>query len=193
MAGTEPVLEAAHAEFDAAWAAELALGLDPDEVNGKAEMGRELVRLFVELDLEVPDDVEGRFEVPLTNPRTGEVLYVPLLGFVDFTVGDVVGEVKTTGRKSAPSTWGLQLAAYSYAHRLLHGVRPAMRLVQLIKTKTPRAVVTDVRVAEDEERWFLEVAAEALSAIQAGACFPNPGWACGGCEFRGACRHQSST
>ncbi len=35
---------------------------------------------------------------------------------------------------------------------------------------------------------FREVNCEVCCGAKAGAFFPNPGWACAGCEYRGACR-----
>ena len=191
MGGAEPSDEEVHRMFDAAWAAELAGGdLDatPEELVEAGVMGRRLVHLYIKTGLPVPDDVEVRFDVPLTDPRTGEELPVPLVGYQDFVVGDVVGEVKTSARKASPSQWALQLAGYSYAHRVVYGVRPTMRVVQLVKTKEPKVVVEDVVVSDAEEDWFLEVAAEAYEAIAAGVRHPIPGWMCGGCEFRRGCR-----
>lgn len=191
MGGAEPDAAEVRRIFDAAWAAELAgEGIEdaPEDLEALGGTGGQLVQLYIRTGLPVPDDVEVRFDVPLTDPRSGDELPVPLIGYQDFIVGDVVGEVKTTARKASPSQWALQLAGYSYAHRVVHGVRPTMRVVQLVKTKEPKVVVDDVVVSDVEEDWFLEVAAEVHDGIAAGVRHPVPGWMCGGCEFRQACR-----
>ena len=190
--GERPALDEALRIFRSDWSAEVAgdnLDLDGKSVEEHRELGEQLVRLFVaELGEVVPEAVELRVKVPLVDPRTAEELALPLLGFRDFVADGVVGEIKTTGRKNDPKTWLFQLAAYAYALRSLTGRLPTAKVVQLVKTKTPKLVVSEVEVTEADVAWFLEVTAEVFTAIQSEAFFPNPGWACPRCEYRGACR-----
>ena len=115
-------------------------------------------------------------------------LPLPLLGFLDFVADGMVGEIKTTARKNKPSSWLFQLTAYAYAMRKKTGTLPKAKVIQLVKTKTPKIEITEVEVTEADVAWFLEVTAEVYDAITAGAFFPNPGWLCPRCEHRGVCR-----
>lgn len=135
-----------------------------------------------------PEAVEARFEVPLRDPATGDPLPVPLVGFLDALGDGLAWEVKTASRKTAVSEYGLQLAAYSYAVRETIGVRPRLRVVQLVKTKVPKIEVEELTIGDREEAWFVEVAVEVFDAIARGAFPPSPSWMCPRCEYRQACR-----
>jgi putative RecB family exonuclease len=192
MADRVPQLEEALRIFRADWAAELAMGdleLDGKTPEELADLGEKLVTLFVvELGDLVPEASDLRVEVPLVDPRSGEELPLPLLGFLDFVAEGMVGEIKTAARKNSPTTWLFQLTAYAYAMRKQGDDLPRAKVVQLIKTKVPKLEVMEVEITEGDVRWFLEVTAEVYDAICAGAFFPNPGWMCPRCEYRGACR-----
>ena len=189
----EVTIEDACRVLRADWTAQVAVGdLDfgdkcPKEMQ---ELGETLVRLFVErFPDEVADEVDYPVELELSDPKTGEVLPIPLVGYFDYVVGAVVGEIKTTARKASPrSQWSMQLACYSWAERMATGRRPTMRVVQLVKTKKPQIVVDEFQMSEREEDWFREVACEVYRSVQAEAFFPNPGWVCPGCEYRRSCR-----
>ena len=43
-----------------------------------------------------------------------------------------------------------------------------------------------VRLQQSEQTGMQS--SEVFGSIERGAFFPSPGWACGGCEFKGACR-----
>lgn len=192
IAGRAPPDEDVLRVFHADWTAQNALGdldFDGDDPAEMHALGEAILRLYVEqFANDVPTDVEQRFEVPLRDPRTGDTLPLPLVGFLDFTGEGLVGEIKTTARKSGAGQWILQLSAYSYAVRELTGVRPRLRVVQLVKTKVPKIEVEDLRLTDRDEAWFVEIAAEVLDAIARGAFFPNPSWMCSRCEHRRACR-----
>ena len=193
IAGEVPELDALSRVFRADWAAELAMG--SVELDGKTPeeletLGLQLVRRFIEeLGDLVPAAADLRVEVPLVDPRTGEELPVPLLGFLDFAEPGVVGEIKTTSRKSKPTAWLFQLAAYAYAIRdPKTGMLPRAKVVQLVKTKQAQILIDEITIGEGDVAWFLEVTAEVYAAIEAEAFFPNPGWMCPRCEYRSACR-----
>jgi len=134
--------------------------------------------------------VESYMEVSLRDPETDQDLGVPLMAFLDFASVGMVSEIKTCARKTQPSQWSLQLAAYRYAYRKTTGCEAQLRVVELIKTKEPKIEVIDALVTDRNEAWFLEVAGEVLHGIAAGAFFPNPSWMCTRCEYRRACRGQ---
>lgn len=174
------------------WSAEVSTGLldvQGDALGQLRVLGEQLVGVYLDrFQGELPAAVEQRFEVPICDPRSGRELPIPLVGYFDQVRRGGVGEIKTTSRKSSPSTWMLQLSAYSYATRVLTGERPLMRVIQLIKGKVPQVEVEELTVAAVQEAWFCEVASEVYEAIAAGAFFPSPSWMCGRCEYRGACR-----
>ena len=192
IAGKTPAIEDLHRMFGVEWAAQLAggdLAFDekkPEEMRGT---GQHLLNLFVDRFAgEVPSDVEARFEVALYDPRTGVVHPMPLVGYLDFVSPGVVGELKTAAKRTDPSSWSLQLCAYSFAMREKTGVGHRLKVVELITTKVPKIEVHEVVKSQADEAWFLEVAVEALSAIARGAFHPSPGWMCPRCEYRKACR-----
>ena len=192
MAARVPELEEALRIFRADWSAELALGdldLDGKTPAEMSDLGEKLVTLFVvELGDLVPEAADLRVEVPLVDPRNGRELPLPLLGFIDFVAEGMVGEIKTAARKNSATTWLFQLTAYAYALREQGKDLPKAKVVQLIKTRVPKLEVMEVEISESDVAWFLEVTAEVYDAICAGAFFPNPGWMCPRCEYRGACR-----
>lgn len=186
-------LEQALRIFRSDWTSQTATGeltFDLDETADDLRvLGEKLVTLFAEkFANDVPEAVELRFEVPLRDPGTGETLPVPLVGFLDFAVENVVGEMKTCARKNPASTWMLQLSAYSYAWREQTGVRPRMRVVELIKTKVPKIEIEELTLTARDEAWFVEIAGEVLNSLAVNAFHPNPSWQCPTCEYRRACR-----
>lgn len=178
--------------FRADWASGIAGGdLDLEEENPEdmRVQGEALVRLFVErFHDEVPDAVDVPVEAVIVDPRTGGILPVPFVGFMDYAKGDVIGEIKTCARTTNPSAWGIQLAGYAHAVRRQTGRQPKVVVVELVKTMKPKIEVFDVEMTETDEAWFCEICTEVFAAILGGAFFPYPSWACGSCEYRGACR-----
>lgn len=193
IAGRVPDADRALRMFRADWNAQLAdplLDLEDKAPEEFIALGESLLRLFMERFAAEPPPlaVEQRFEVGLVDVNTGGQLPVPLVGYFDGLADGLVWELKTAARKTVVSEYGLQLAAYSYAVRETTGVRPVVRVVELIKTKVPKIEVEEIRVSDRDEAWFVEVAGEVWSAVQAGAFPPNPGWMCARCEHRKACR-----
>lgn len=192
IACREPDTERALRMFRADWSAQLAdplLDLEEKTPEELSVMGETLVRLFIDrFSGEAPPiAVEQRFNVELRD-TAGKPLPVPLVGYLDGLGNGVVWELKTAARKTPVADYGLQLAAYSYAVRETGGVRPIVRVVELIKTKVPKIEVEEVIVSERDEAWFVEVAVEVWHAINGGAFPPSPSWMCQRCEYRKACR-----
>lgn len=195
--GREPTLADVQRVFRADWTAERTdpkLDLEEESPEHYVTLGETLLGVFIERfkDEPIPEEVEKRVEVSLIDPRTGEVLDVPLIGFVDAANDNTVFELKTCARKTDPSQWAMQLAAYRYAWRSTTGTIPRLQVIELVKTKVPKLEVVDVDVTDRDEEWFLEVVVEVLRAVEAGAFFPSPGWQCGTCEYRSRCKRDSS-
>lgn len=191
--GGSPTVEEAQRLFRVDWQAQGMLGDlvfdDGDTEESMRKLGEELVKLLVErLQTEsVPEAVELRFEVPLRD-RSGDELPVPLVGYFDLVDDGLVSEIKTCARRTSASNWALQLSAYAYARRETTGVRPRMRVIELIKTKIPKIEVEPYTVSDRDMAWFCEVAVEVYDAIALGAFPPNPSWMCPRCEYRRACK-----
>ncbi|MFZ5479097.1 MAG: PD-(D/E)XK nuclease family protein [Myxococcota bacterium] len=192
MAGRSPEADAALRILRVDWHAQTATNEYDFEDRTPEELkllGENLVRLFVErFKEEVPLGSEQRFEVELRHPLTGVAIPPRLVGVIDLVLDGALGEIKTAARKTGVETYILQLAAYSYAWRETMGVRPKIRVIELIKTKTPKVEVEEVTLTDRQEAWFVEVAIEAYFSMLAGAFHPNPGWMCERCEYRRACR-----
>lgn len=192
--GREPPLESVLRIFRADWTAAITdpvpVAWDGQTPKEARNLGEGLVRLFVErFALEpVPEAVEARFEVPLRDPATGQEVGLPLVGYLDFAQGGTLYELKTCARKTSPSNWSLQLAAYAWASEQTTGRPPQVRVVELIKTKEPKIEVLDAHVSPKDLLFFLEVATEAIQSIRSHAFHPNPGWYCASCEYRHGCR-----
>jgi putative RecB family exonuclease len=153
--------------------------------------GSDLLKLyFLETEAKSPRAAEQPFEVELVHPKTGEILDVPLHGWIDLIENDgTIVEIKTAARMFDDLSLALhpQVSAYSYATTRLYGERLPVRLDCLLKTKTPRLERISVRRSEaDDARLFL-LAHQVVQAIGVGSFFPNPGWMCKDCDFRFAC------
>src|SRR5262249_59992535 len=85
---------------------------------------------------------ELRFQLPFINPDTGEVLPVPMLGFIDLieadgTLVDFKNSARTMPSHDLPDN--LQFTVYSWAYETLFGKPPKdIKLVNLVRTKTPK-------------------------------------------------------
>lgn len=162
---------------------------DEKDPAALAALGESLVRAAAPVVRELrPKAAETKVEVELVEPHTGRGLGIPLLGYVDLVLEDGLGEIKTASRKTGPSNYLFQLAAYRYAWRRQHQVVPRFQLVELVKTKAPSVVVLEVNVTDRDERWFLEVASAVLDSLRREAFHPIPNYLCSRCEYRRTCR-----
>lgn len=190
MAGELPDHHALEASFARYWQEAIAEGgfeESEEELVAMCDLGMRLVCAYRDAEPDfVPDDSEVRMVADLVDPRTGAPLR-PLLAYADAIAGDTLVEFKTTSRKTSPTTWRMQLAAYRLAFRKLRGFAPTIKVVQLVKTRTPQVLIEEVELTDRDEDWLCEVAAEVSEAIDAGAFFPSPSWMCAGCEFRRRC------
>lgn len=156
--------------------------------------GKELLSLYyAEHRPESVKDTELRFQLPLINPTTGEVLALPLRGYIDLVEGDgTVTEFKNSARTMPVNDLAdnVQLTVYSWAYETLFGSPPKdVKLVNLVRTKIPKIQphITG-REQSDYERLF-HIAQETLHAIEAKIFLPNRGcWMCSDCEYDTQCR-----
>lgn len=180
-----------HADLHAALARD-DVDWDDETPETLAAQGEKLLRLFLTQYGDLPVlRTEERVELPIIDPRTGEVMPRKLLGYLDLTLVDGSAiELKTAARAYGTDVErNLQFGAYKAITRA-RGAE-SMRLVAMIKTKTPR--VQDLALQADEAgaQWFMAAAADLERAIAAGVFPPAPGtMSCSMCDFTGACARE---
>lgn len=137
------------------------------------------------------------FAIDVADPKTGELLPVPVVGAVDAVVveDDGVGslwELKTSKRKyglvGGTTEFDPQLTLYRRAARELGfgGVR--LRYIVTTKAKLPQVQVVDVERTDADEAELVELFFGVQRAIEAGIDIRQRGWACASCAHAGACR-----
>lgn len=165
---------------------------DGETPEGLASLGEALIAAYLDAYKEIEvASCEEAFEIPLVDPATGEVVGPNLKGVFDLILaGDVLAEIKTAARAYDEGTLArhVQLSAYAYAYRRLHGRDPQLRVIALLKQKRPRVETLPAERTIDDDAWFAGLAAEVARAIDAGLFPPNPGWACSDCEYQEPCR-----
>lgn len=192
----EPDEAKIYAEFRRSIAKDFA-GKTPvllDDGQTRADLtatGETLLRTFL-ANVERPDRVlavETAFYADVADPHTGEFLEEQLTGFFDAVVqfGEktVVLEHKTAARAWSQDQldFDLQVSLYQAVTRT-----DAVRLQVMTKTKVAKFLTYDLCRTERQMTEGVEIVCGVLTAIRAGAFFPNPGWGCDGCEFRKLCR-----
>jgi putative RecB family exonuclease len=135
--------------------------------------------------------VELPFRVPLVDLETGEMLELPLDGYIDLVEAeDRIVELKTAAKvyDATTITQHLQLSAYAYAYGWLYKRKPRLRLDILTKGKNP--ALHSFEVARDKESLvrFFHIARGVIRAIQQEHFYPNEGWQCPTCEYFEVCR-----
>lgn len=138
---------------------------------------------------------EQRIERELVNVRTGEILDVPFVAFIDLleesNEGIVVVDLKTAGkaytRLAVDSD--LQLSCYGLLMLLATGKKPCrLRIDALIKTSKPRVQRVETTRHEADYIRFWSIASGIRMAIRSGVFYPNPGWQCPTCEYATLCQ-----
>ena len=183
--------------FTADWAAQIAdtdihykEGETIEVLKDKAET------MLTHYFIQGPKNVKASelpFEVPLVNPETGEVLPIPLKGYMDLIEEDeTLGEIKTSATAYNADTLDLllQLTAYHYAYQVLFNREPKeIKLINFTKAKKPKMeVLITQRSQKDHARLFF-IAKEILNGIKAEVFVPNPSFRCKECEFFGPCQN----
>jgi putative RecB family exonuclease len=138
-----------------------------------------------------PKAVEMPFRVHLVDQETGEMLELPLDGYMDLVESDdTVVDLKTAARSYSEFdvSQHLQLTAYSYAYEQLYSTRPKLRLDCLLKTAKPRFVPLPTEREQDDHVRFFHIAKGVTDAIRSEHFYPCPGWQCKDCEFFKPCQ-----
>ncbi len=189
--------DAVEALFEQAWALpdDLNIAWDNDAPEAAAKAAAlGLVEMYFR-DTPIPPDekpeaVEVSVEMDLSShglPR--------LIGIIDLVrAGGRIVDFKTTGKTPdnamALHSNGLQLTAYALLYRDATGRKEsAMELHHLIKTKTPKLVITERGLAtEQEEARFYRLVESYVHGLESEDYVPSPGLHCAGCEFFNECR-----
>lgn len=145
-------------------------------------------------EFESVEAIEQPFAVDLVEPRTGEVLGVPLVGAID-VLGVLDGRLTVLELKTSKRKWSrdqlefdLQLSAYVVAMRVA-GYGPVDLLLAIAtKTKMPELVLERPTRDASDESDLVATGASVVRAVEAGVDHPVRGWACRSCAYAHACR-----
>ena len=169
---------------------------DDDNLEKSVALGRRMLDVFLTA-VPLPETILGvevPFAIDLTDPATGDVLPVPLVGAVDAIVEEngrpIVWELKTGAKKwsSGQLEYDPQATAYARAMRLEGHVDVAVKMLITTKTIAPAVQIETVTRSRVDERELAHTAASVLRAINAGVDHPIRGWSCRGCPWSGECR-----
>ncbi|MFO0675333.1 MAG: PD-(D/E)XK nuclease family protein [Polyangiaceae bacterium] len=169
---------------------------DDETVDDLVSAGKRMLDVFV-ARVPVPEKVLGvevPFSLELVDPRTGEVLPVPLVGALDAVVlhagRGAVLELKTGKKKWAADQLetDVQMTAYSLAARALGYDGATLTLMVATKTKAPDVQIEHlVRTRRDEDE-FVATALSVHRAVRAGVDHAIRGWQCKNCAYSDVCR-----
>ena len=187
-------IEALKSVFDTGWADQPArIRWDGEEPDHKKTAWSVLELYFIETPIkanEMPEAVEVPVEADLSIhglPTLRGILDLVRAGgrIVDFKTA-----AKTQDKESAIHLNETQLSAYSVLYREATGhTESARELHHLIKTKTPKLVITEIGPMEELQRVRLFKMMESYVEGLARRDFvPSPGLGCLGCEFFNNCR-----
>lgn len=139
---------------------------------------------------EKPEAVEVRVERDLLAHGLP-----PLLGVIDLVrEGGRIVEFKTTARTPDPALVGLtheiQLGCYALLYREATGrSESGFEVHSLVKTKTPRLVVTPLDpMAPAQVRKLVRIMESYVKGVESEDFSPSPGIQCGYCEYIDQCR-----
>ena len=139
--------------------------------------------------------VEQRIERDIANVRTGELLGLPFIAYLDLIEKDgdglVIVDLKTAGRSYSQqdADANLQLTCYGLLVMLETGKPPVgLRIDAVVRNKTPKVQRMETARTEADLVRFWALAKQVRAAIEAGVFYPSVGWSCPTCEFAEYCR-----
>lgn len=180
--------------FQQAWSdQEQVIGWEDAEDECRASAWNILESYFQQTPIpadEKPEGVEVSVEADLTShglPR--------LVGILDLVrAGGRIVDFKTTSRTPDPGlvahTTEIQTTGYALLYREATGsTESGIELHHLVKTKTPKLVVTEVGPATEQQTTRLFRTMESyVEGLEREDFVPSPGMQCGMCEFFNECR-----
>lgn len=196
--GRQPPLDEILRVFEGDWNAQILgasvlFGENGDGAETLVRKGKELLSQFFHQYACPVKEAELHFQLPLVNPRTGEVLDVPLRGVIDLVEdGDVLDEFKTSQKSwsAADLPDNVQLTAYAYAYQMLFGRPPKkLRIINLVRTKCPKIEPLETERSEADTVRLFHLGREVLRGVTGQVFIPNRGsWMCKDCEYETDCR-----
>ena len=141
-----------------------------------------------------PNEMPEPVEVPMETDLSKYGLPT-LIGVMDLVrAGGRIVDFKSTGKTPDPEDAAhqneTQLSCYSVLYREATGHRESGReLHHLVKTKTPKLVITELPPMTDAQRVRLFRMMESyVEGLAREDFIPSPGFSCAGCEFFSNCK-----
>jgi putative RecB family exonuclease len=179
--------------FDTGWADQGQINWEGEEPDQKNSAWAVLEKYFNDTPIkanELPEAVEVPVEADLSKHG------LPVLrGILDLVrSGGRIVDFKSTGKTPdhamALHQNGVQLDCYSVLYREATGKREAGReLHHLVKTKTPKVVITEAGpMLKYQQNRLFRLMEDYVAGLERGDFVPAPGFGCIGCEFINECR-----
>jgi len=179
--------------FDAGWVDQGQIDWQGEEPDQKNLAWAVLEKYFTDTPIkanEMPEAVEVPVEADLAKHG------LPILrGVLDLVrAGGRIVDFKSTGKTPDPEMAlhqnGVQLDCYSVLYREGTGKREAGReLHHLVKTKTPKLIITPADPMTEQQRSRLFRLMESyVNGLESGDFVPSVGLQCNGCEFINECK-----
>jgi CRISPR/Cas system-associated exonuclease Cas4 (RecB family) len=194
----EPLtLKRLHEEFAKAWAdqAEDPIEWENDEEEHKAT-GWRLLETYIRESPVKADEKPEAVEVPVEADLAKHGL-PKLVGVLDLVQQGIIVDFKTTSTTPNPTTVAhiheIQVACYSLLYREATGrTEMGVELHSLVKTKTPKVIVTALPpMSEQQQERLFRVIESYMHGIDVRDWVPSPGMTCLSCEFFAECRQWS--
>jgi CRISPR/Cas system-associated exonuclease Cas4 (RecB family) len=187
-----------HVVLDEVWSPpkDEPIAWDPDEPEAAVKnQALGLVELYLR-ETPIPDDEKPEaVEVSVEMDLTGHGL-PKLVGVIDLVrAGGRIVDFKTTGKtpsvEMALHNNEIQLTAYALLYREATERREsALELHHLVKTKTPKLVVTESGPATGAQiDRFYHLVESYVRGVELEDYVPAPGLQCAACDYFNECRH----
>jgi hypothetical protein len=179
--------------FEAGWLDQGGINWDGEEADQKTSAWAVLEKYFLETPIkaqELPEAVEVSVEADLTKHGLPVLIGVLDLVRQGGRIVDFKSAAKTPDYDMALHQNGVQLDCYSVLYRESTGKRETAReLHHLIKTKTPKLIITETSpMTENQRHRLFRLMEDYVDGLDRGDFVPAPGFGCMGCEYLPECR-----
>mgnify|MGYP003337102678 FL=1 len=193
-------IELARQHFDTLWQADLAkepVRWEDGEEQGEKQTAWSLVDFYLKHTPIPPNEMAEGVEVSVEADLTKHGL-PKLIGIIDLIrAGGRIVDFKTLGQtpseEKAIHTNEVQLTGYSLLYRAATGqVESGRELHQLVKTKTPKLIVTQQGPMTEQQQTRLFRQMESyVAGLDREDFVPSPGMQCSMCSYFNECRRHS--
>ena len=193
----QPSLKTLHDVYSFGWAygrSEHPIEAEPGEEEEEKKVGWRLLETYFRESPIKPDEKPEAVEVSLEIDLAKHGL-PKLIGIIDLVRhGGQIVDFKTSGKTPDPEQARhnneIQTTAYAVLYRDSTSKRESgIELHHLIKTKTPKLVVTPIEPASENQITRLyKVMDSYVNGLQREDWVPSPCFGCAGCEFFDTCR-----